>query len=361
MTECAYNLYFNYLGKSSKPTGTLVITWEESTDNPFFTIIPKQLIISFDPLNILGELRNQESRTQYPFGKSQSNISYESYEYEFGFGSQISIEHDKEYIDALNYIDSVISHHKKILTTSLEKKFKINYEMFIPKFRINLSSIKGNVIENFSTNVKCEHDELIYLERNHKMVYHCVSMKDVIISIFHFLLYHNYTISNCHLCGNLFARKNTRGRQILCCDRPSFYNIEPYLTPKLKEEYKSSEKTCQCAFKSFNEQISYNRREINKTSGDVSKKFIDEANYNQLLDKYTTQQELNPCFKNQYNLYLLTCNETKKSVWTQTDKSKHNIHLNKLLTTLEENEIPKNGQISKYPPKEFFTESPSLT
>ena len=141
MHEYYYNVVIRKTGtgKNTRVTGELNYTFSEyDTDCPF----PRENIISleFEPLIILGDLRNKEQSCEYIEERFNIDRSWQcllgSYEYEYGFGEPLYIGNDEQYLKFVSKLDKIMRNNectniKDLKKIQIEHKLNLECNIFL--------------------------------------------------------------------------------------------------------------------------------------------------------------------------------------------------------------------------------------
>lgn len=341
MNDYTYEIEIIQDKKQSYSKGFLILHWV-GLDNDLNIPKPYNKVLKFNFLTILGDLRNQKEPYQYPYGRLQnnhaSNISSTNYEYEYGFGEPLYVGNDETYLKFINEINNILIHYRnrKIkslnIVEELEKRYKLNLNCTIQIQTPNpLSQMSNNRAKKFPQYTYKElHYEYgkkntiltknKYLEEEHKFIYKCFSLKEVLLSILHYLVIHSYTFKRCSLCQKDYAKGKGHGR-FSGCDRISEYNIESYLSGKQKSDYLKSNKTCRDTLKFFKRQNSYDEKNITHYY-DSTRKNVTEYRkiYDKLLEKHKDRLDEKHCYNNLEKIHFIVCPKAKNEIWRQKDK-----------------------------------------
>lgn len=336
MSDYTYEIEIIQDKKLSYSKGKLILHWAEFDKNlniPTF----RSESLEFNILTILGDLRNQNIPYKYPYGRiyndTPSNLSSLSYEYEYGFGKPIYVGDDENYLKFINKLKDILKskHNKKItnikIIEKLEKSYNMNLNCTIQVQKINpLTQIPHQRTKKIS---KYVYEDLYfeygkanpmfmknkYLEKEHKFIYKCFSLKEVILSIFHFLVIHSYTFKRCSLCQKDYVIGNHHGRSS-GCSRISEYNIKFYLSGRQQKDYIDSKRTCQDTLKYLKDQNRYDKKIMTEHWRICHQAYAKQyTTYNNILKNFEDALNKNHCLINLRNIHLLVCKETRNALW----------------------------------------------
>lgn len=220
-----------------KPKYQITITNENQTIlGKLQKITNKPIIeepISFSPLSILGDLC--DSRKKIIINGRASYIlstDFDLYEigdkYEYGFGIPMYIFHDYRYAILKRTIEQHITGRVKIEKKHMDilrQMFDLHYS-YASSFKQTWSlhnllpqKIPEYTYQRFEFNISNLAEELSTCDAyEHRYVYTCYSVRDVIFSIFHYLIIHDYKFSQCEHCERYYATLNLKQRY---CKRTS--------------------------------------------------------------------------------------------------------------------------------------------
>lgn len=300
--------------EKKKVTGELTRTWsQDAKEIPYYEDHIEK--IDFNPFNILGDLRSQNKpykiwhdRSKYFKNELQT---FSDYNYEYGFGIRLDI------LDKKNYVSFIISLYELIISNSLAWKKEIELEDILESLinqyhiylecSVTIEKNNGNyeALEYHIGRKNEEIDKRTYLEMNHSFNYRCCRMIDVVFSIFHFLVLHDYRFVLCPLCQKIYARTPTRGKHS-GCERKLEVPIDDFLTDKRREKFHQTDQTCKTTLKYIKDYIRDTHKTIQKNLND--KHYIKLTNYektgntyrkfNEIYDKYHKQFNFCPCYNN---------------------------------------------------------------
>lgn len=200
--------------------------------------------IWFNPLTVLADLRCQKSRISCDSKQEINSFNTEEgistidgflYSEEWGFGEKIAIpDREREYYSKMiRDLKRIIIDKIRIITIAeveyLKILYGITYELTlsVKKKRTPLMNILKISDDTFFHQCHWGLTEALdmirggKLEEAHVFIYDCNSLKDVIFSIFHFLVFNGYKFTQCAHCSEYFATKTYK---IKYCDRKSPYN-----------------------------------------------------------------------------------------------------------------------------------------
>ena len=121
-------------GKDEAPqyievTGELNYTFSEY-DNDFPIPTEKNHLLEFNPLVILGDLRNREHAYEYSTERHNIDKSWQdlsnSYKYEYGFGKPLYIGNDEQYLKFISKLDKIMRNNECTTLRDLEEIQKQN-------------------------------------------------------------------------------------------------------------------------------------------------------------------------------------------------------------------------------------------
>lgn len=189
----------------------------------------------FNITNVLCDL----SIFKYNYNIEDDDIVYTGYDKETAFEKPIKIDKNENtyYYAFAEFIKKMISENKEITLKELEKvklffDIKINYTISY-KEKDKLYKKIGKDIPEFTykplqygfakVNEIFENDNKI----PHKYIYNCSNLTDVLYSILHYLVLHNYTkIRKCNHCERLYYYNHSNQKY---CNRKSTYEDYTHL------------------------------------------------------------------------------------------------------------------------------------
>lgn len=269
-----YNYYVDIkktgTGTDTKITGNLTYTFCKYDTKSDYLPFPteEKVTLEFNPLTILGDLRNREKPYEYPNERFNIDRSWKyllgSYEYEYGFGEPLYIGDDAQYLKFVSKLDRIMRNNE---CTTLEdfgkiqkqnnlnldckilvEKENIMYKLLQLKQRYAPKTIYVPLEYKFGE-INEELEKNVYMNKNHKLSYHCHTMADVIFSILHFIVIHEYEFKTCSLCQKRYAKIPNHG-QGKYCPRNSPLGSLPNDDKLIKKFEKLS---CQESMKKFHE------------------------------------------------------------------------------------------------------------
>lgn len=303
-------------------TGQLTCMWSEydiNLDNP---IIPseKSLTLEFNPLIILGDLRNKEQACQYLAERLNIDRTWQSlsnsYEYEYGFGTPLYIGNDTQYLKFVSELNKKIRNNECTTLESLKKiqnEYNLNLDCTISIEKENefagLLRRKQHyapektyiplVYKFGETNKELNSKE--YMNKNHQFHYHCYTMAEVIFSILHFIVIHKYKFQTCALCQKQYAKIPNHG-QGKYCPRKSPLSLNSYFDNNMNQKFINLD--CQKSMKKFHEIM----RNMKKNKLTYIKKDDQRFPFENEFDKRNDKIKNDPTINNLIELYSFTKN-----------------------------------------------------
>lgn len=227
-----YKYIVEIIKENKIPKGHLQIIQEMKINNKL-KIITRDYY--FNITNVLCDL----ATFKYNYNIEDEDIVYAGYDEETAFEKTIKIDkHENVYYYALaEFIKKLIIENKEISVKELEKiklffDIKTNYSISY-KEKDKLYKKIGKDISEFTykplqygfskINAIFENDNKI----PHRYIYNCSNLTDVLYSILHYLVLHNYTkIRKCNHCGKLYYYNHSNQRY---CNRKSPYEDYTHL------------------------------------------------------------------------------------------------------------------------------------
>lgn len=305
-----------------KVTGMLTCTFSEYDLTSDFPMIPteKSFSLEFDPLIILGDLRNKEQAFEYLTEKLNNNESRQflsgSYEYEYGFRTPLYIGNDEQYLKFVYNLDKMLQYNECTTLENLEQIQKDNhlnldynisvetenvaYELLQKKHRHATEKIYKPLEYKFGkTNNELKPKE--YMKQSHQFTYHCHTMADVIFSILHFIVLHKYEFKTCALCQKKYAQIPNHG-QGKYCPRKSPLSLNSYFDNNMNQKFIDLD--CQESMKKFHEIM----RNMKKNKLTYIKKDEQRFPFENEFDKRNDKIKNDPTINNLIELYSFTKN-----------------------------------------------------
>ncbi|MDF2872032.1 MAG: hypothetical protein K0R05_3607 [Anaerocolumna sp.] len=356
MEEFSYKVYIEKKMIKDKIyiTGTLIQASTTTSNirtifDPFSILYPDNPdIINFDPLTILGDLRNRKLPYEYPNRRLNLNNSWQSlsssYEFEYGFEIPLYVGNDKHYLMFVSELDKIMRLNLCRNLYDLEemrKLFKIELHCTIDIEKINplydLLLNKNKITKQYIfEEVKYDHGMLNedlnnynYLNQNHQFRYDCYSVAEIVFSIFYFIVIHNYTFETCALCQKRYAKIPTQGK-VKCCTRRNQLNLEGYLSPKKCQA--NSNPNCTETLELIKEQIRNDKKCIYTHMDRFGKQ--NYSRFSDTFDKYQKNLNDNHTVKNLQKLYYLVKKENRY-IWYLKDGKEFEYELKKMMKTLD--------------------------
>ena len=238
------------VGKQTVLTGTLLFVSQEydKTSTTAFLPATKEHEVHFNPLTILGDLRNRELPYEYRDNRLNFNaippctIPPHSYDYEYGFGTPIYIDNTKQYLAFLSELNTIMQYNTCKTLEDLETirtLYKIEIDCKISKEEPNIyfellqrrnRNAERYVYEPLDYTFGKPNNELTqrtYLKENHQFSYRCYTVTGILFAILHFIVIHEYVFRTCSLCQKKYAKIPNNG-QGKYCPRISPLSAKPY-------------------------------------------------------------------------------------------------------------------------------------
>lgn len=319
MNNYIYDVTINKKGtkKGTEITGKLTgISCKYDTESSF-PYLPEEISFSldFNPLTILGDLRNKKQPYEYPYGRLNIDRAWkyllDSYQYEYGFGESLYIGNDEQYLKLISALDKIMRTSQCRTLEDLEEiqhtyKLELDCKILVERHNIYYDLLKKrnrHIEKSEYTPLEYEfgktNDELIkstYMNKNHRFYYHCSSMAEVIFAILHFIVVHQYEFKTCALCQKRYVKIPNKG-QGKYCPRINPLGTNPNFTDNDREKLK--ELNCQEAMSKFHE-IMRNKKKYKTTYASTEESQIRFENE---FAKCNDKVKSSPVTKNIIELY----------------------------------------------------------
>lgn len=315
MSEYDYYVDIRKTGtkKNTEITGNLTCTFCEYGTNSGFPFIPeeKNFSLKFNPLTILGDLRKVKQPHEYSSKRLDMNTLFDSYEYEYGFEKPLYIGNDEQYLKFISNLDKIIRDNQCKTLQDLkliQRQYNLNLDYKISEEKNNnskelLQSKKCYAPERIYKPLEYKYGEInkvleknTYMNKNHQFSYHCYTMADVIFSILHFIVIHQYEFKTCALCQKRYAKIPNNG-QGKYCSRKSPLGLNSYFDESIQEKFINLD--CQASMKKFQE-IKKNKKKNLLTYAPT---FEQEEMFINKFDTYNETIKKSPTVKNLIALY----------------------------------------------------------
>ncbi len=339
---CEYIYRISLEKDGTKAIGELTrIYYQKTKEFPFFETTEEKIL--FDPFYILGDLRNQLIPYKIHMKRSdyfkRESYLFSNYDCEYGFNKPLNIDDKKNYSSLLKSLNELIESNSKIKEQELERLIKechIHLECSVSiKHKNNIRQIDRinqqeekyiPLIYNFGRTNR-EIDRRTYLEKTHVFSYKCMTMTDVIFSIIHFWVIHDYRFIICPLCQKIYISVPTRGKHS-GCERKAEISIDNFLTEKRKEKFRQEDQTCKTTLKFIKNYFRDIRKDILKNLNEKHSVKIEnyEASdntykkFNEYYKKYNEQLNSCSCYNN--ILIMNTILSKYRKIWYYDDRKK---------------------------------------
>lgn len=303
-------------GIDTEITGQLICTFSMYDTKSNIPIpIYKSFTIDFNPLTILGDLRNREKPYEYSNKRHNIDRSWKdlsgSYEYEYGFGEPLYIGNDEQYLKFVSNLDKIMRTNQCSPLEELEKiqnqyKLNLDYKISVEEIDIsfellqkkkrNATKMTYKPLEYKFGETNEELEKSTYLNKNHQFSYHCLTMANVIFSVLHFIVIHKYKFKTCALCQKRYAKIPNHG-QGKYCPRKSPLSLNPYFSDTMNKKFIGLD--CQESMKKFHEIM----RNMKKNKLVYIKKNEQRFPFEREFDEYNAKIKDTPTVNNLIELY----------------------------------------------------------
>lgn len=249
------------------------ITWHKKNRDCDLNNIINIADVTFEPLNILGDLRYISEDMHFEYDSGQFPGLYHSIfspaPYDKEYCIDMSISDPIIYFSLLDCIkknmndDKIISYSDII---QMQQYFQLNPLCCF----YNITENDNNSEREIYTPLTLYHykiDEVDKLLANkHLFRSACSSSSEIIFSIFYYLLLHNFHFYKCKFCQKYSAIQRKQGKEKYCQRKNFFYNSTKYLLDEnIINKYKLNEYknlTCKDTVKKLHNRIRQRKKTI---------------------------------------------------------------------------------------------------